>query len=158
MSTTCLSAKRLAVATLYVLVVPVLVVAAFMAVPSNAPGTTPAPHASYDRLMHVLQAGDGKQIDDGFFELYCDQASAPTGWIWAVDDTRDGDGSEYWILHSSYSYPGPSNDGVEIEFDHLSGVSPTSLNGAKAWIVNNNSHVKDETELKVHLCDVTLVP
>lgn len=91
MSTTCLSAKRLAVATLYVLVVPVLVVAAFMAVPSNAPGTTPAPHASYDRLMHVLQAGDGKQIDDGFFELYCDQASAPTGWIWAVDDTRDGD-------------------------------------------------------------------
>jgi len=120
------------------------------------PSRTPEP--SYAELAQVFQSGQAKQVDTGWTELSCNQATNPSGWIWAVDDTRDGDGVEYWILHTSFPFPGPTNNGVEIQFNYISGFIPTDLASAKAWIVANNSHVQSAAELTVHKCDVSLVP
>jgi len=122
--------------------------------PSGAPAAAPTAVPSYAGLMQAYRAGDAKQIDEGFFGLYANDATLPSGWLWAVDDTRDGNGREYWILHTAYPYPGPDNDGVRITFDYMPDVAPTDLTPLLDWIVATYDHVTSTAELSVHECKV----
>ena len=120
--------------------------------PASPSADQPAP--TYAGLRPVFQAGEGKQIDDGVFEIWCNVQGTPSGWLWGADDTRDGNGREYWILHSAFLYPGPDNDGVTLTFDYLSNQAPVSVSELVAWIVETYDHVSSADELAIHECKV----
>ena len=114
----------------------------------------PTHHASLDalRMAHAL-----KRQDKGIVDVFGLDPNLPEAWIYVEDSTLDGNGTEYWIFHSSYVPASPSAD-KSFSFEYVAGQDPQTLQAALDYIVLNNSHVATSSELTVHKMVSTLVP
>ena len=114
----------------------------------------PTHHASFRALR---QAEALKRADKGIIDVFGVDPILPEAWIYVADSTLDGNGTEYWIFHSSFAPASPGND-KSFSFEYVSGQNPQTLQAALDYIVLNNSHVTNSGELVVHKMVSTLVP
>lgn len=109
-------------------------------------------------LQDLLRDGRGSGLDAGSYETF-GVGPLPVAWIWVPDGTRDGNGQEIVALHASYVTAGPLAPSVTHETRFVATENHLTLQAFLDWIVANNPHVNDVSELDLRVRDVSpLVP
>lgn len=126
---------------------------AIMAWPMQADAPSPTGVVTHE-VAHATPVG-GKRLRHGFYEGFQIAGSPPSFWIYVEDDTVDGVGLEFYLFHASYIEPGPANPSVTNTLQFDASPQATNVGEAIAWIVQNNPHVNDASELLVHQHDVS---